>query len=245
MYRMKDTDGKDAEIQLLDEVNLKLTLYVDGEELANVIGTYTRDGQYIEIYAYDTYFGCVELFEDGTATWVGSEESVDTEDGLLEGIIPETEVSKWFDEKIAPYIMEAVTAIVGVVVGLVICLKPLKSAVSLIIGAYNALKKSNEDSEQMKKDVEEMKKERLEWEARQEQKMEEYFARQSDIIRENMQGIRKDVSDKLDDVSNVAHKILDVEEIAYANNPIMVSQGTARKIEEVIHNGEKKNESNV
>ena len=46
---------------------------------------------------------------------------------------------------------------------------------------------------------------------------------------------------KVDDIDDVAHKLLDVEKLAYGNNAHLVSNGTAKRIAEVIGNGKTNN----
>lgn len=163
--------------------------------------------------------------------------------GVLDGIIPETEASIWFEEKIMPYILEYGAAALGVLSGLLFVLGKLKKSIAGLVGAHNALKTANENNDNTKKEVQTLKTDSAAWQERQEAKMEEYFARQKKMMEERFDAIAEKVTDKLDDIGETAHKILDVEEIAYEDNPVMVSKGTSKKIAEVIHNGEKQKET--
>ena len=73
--------------------------------------------------------------------------------------------------------------------------------------------------------------------------MQEQMRAQAEAMLEGLKQIREDVRDRIEDACDTVHKILEVEEIAYKNNPLMVSEGTAAKIEEVIHNGTEKKDN--
>lgn len=177
----------------------------------------------------------------------GAEDSLqsDSEEDEGGGMIPETAASEWFKEKVVPYILEYGAAALGVLSGLLFVLGKLKKSIANLVGAYQALKKSNTDNETTRTEVETLKTDVGAWTAKQEAKLEEYFAKQEELMEKRFDEIALKVTDKLDDIDETAHKILDVEEIAYEDNPVLVSKGTSKKISEVIHNGEKKNASDV
>lgn len=198
--------------------------------------------------------------EDETAdnSFVGSLTSStqkESEDDILNGIIPETEASKWFKEKIVPYIVEYGAALLGALSGLVLVLSKLKKSIANLVGAYNALKQANEDSEKTKNAVSAQDANIKEWQTAQNEEMRAWMHAESEerkkwqeeqktLMIEGYQQITEAVTDKLDDIGETAHKILDVEEIAYEDNPVLVSKGTTKKIKGVIHNVEKKKETN-
>lgn len=159
----------------------------------------------------------------------------------LDDIIPETEWSAWFKEKILPYILEFLAVAGGALATFALVLNRLNLRLGDLIDAVKVLRKANEDSDNTKAAVQEQKEEQLAWEKRQEEEKKAWQEQQMQIMEEGFAKIAESVTNKLDDAVNTVHKILDVEEIAYRENPIMVSKGTAHKIEEVIH-GEKKNE---
>lgn len=261
-YTMIDSDGKTVVIELLNGRDLTLTLYVeDGAELASVNGWYERTGHCIDIYAYDTYFGCVELHTDGTAVYAeetseelppADEDFDEIKDSVMDelaGIIPETEFSLWFKEKILPYILQFLAVAVGALFSFLLVLRKFDIKLGDLINACNVLRKANKDSEDTKAAVQAQDNKLLEWTASQAESMKEWQREQKEQMQEHMRAqaeamaagfaqIAADVTNKLDDAVKTVHKILDVEEIAYRENPAMVSKGTAHKIEEVIHGDE-------
>ena len=169
----------------------------------------------------------------------------------LAGIIPETEFSLWFKEKILPYILQFLAVAGGALFSFLLVLKKLNITLGDLINACNVLRKANKDSEETKAAVQAQDNKLLEWTASQAESMKEWQREQKEQMQEQMRAqaeamaagfaqIAADVTNKLDDAVKTVHKILDVEEIAYQNNPAMVSQGTTAKIEEVIHNGTEK-----
>lgn len=163
-----------------------------------------------------------------------------SEEILEEGIVPETEASVWFKEKIMPYILKYGMVFLGTASALIAFLRKHKKALAELIGAYNALKKSNEDNEQTKAEVDLTQTRMLEWQKRQEERMQEYFDKQDERMLQRFDEIASKVTNRIEDACETAHKLLEVEELAYEDNPALVSQGTAKKIAEVIHNGEEK-----
>ena len=200
----------------------------------------------------ETHAESVKVVETDIPSVSPTEEENDKNDG----VIPETEESKWFDEKVMPYILEYGTAALGVLTGLVLVLRKLKKTIGDLIGAYKALKKSNEDNETTKENVSALGTSIKEWQQEQTENLQEWQDKQEESLRKwaaeqvtNMENgfkqIAAAVTDKLSDTCDTVHKILNVEEIAYEENPVLVSRGTAKKIAEVIHNGteEAKDES--
>lgn len=240
MYTFEDSDGKTAQIELQDGSNVKMTLYVEGAELASIFGWYERISEnIIDIYAYDEWFGTYELREDGTAISVDYNEDVEdsqTESELPDGMIPETEGSKWFEKYIAPYLKEYGVTVLGVATAIVLLLgkikKVINKAIELFNAAIEALKKSNKDNEQTQSDIK-----------KQNEDLETWKKETRAELDKALLDMKKQVVDKVADTNTTVHKLLEVEEIAYEENPVLVSNGTAKKIAEVLHHEQKENET--
>ena len=199
-----------------------------------------RDDEYSESQTEGE--GAEETSEELPPTDEDFDEIKDTVLDKIDGIIPETEWSAWFKEKIVPYILEFLAVAAGALSVFVLVLKRFNLRLGDLIDAVRVLRKANEDSEETKAAVQEQKEEQLAWEQRQEEEEKAWQAQQMQIMAEGFAKIAESVTNKLDDAVKTVHKILDVEEIAYRENPVLVSKGTAHKIEEVIHGDEKKNE---
>lgn len=169
----------------------------------------------------------------------------------LAGIIPETEFSLWFKEKILPYILQFLAVAGGALFSFLLVLRKFDIKLGDLINACNVLRKANKDSEETKADVTKQNEFIQEWTSNQNRYIQSVMSTQSEEMKkwqeaqaaamlEGLKQIREEVKDRIEDACETVHKILDVEEIAYQNNPAMVSQGTTAKIEEVIHNGTEK-----
>lgn len=193
--------------------------------------------------------------EGGDSILADDDSSGMTEESEGEGsIIPETVDSEWFKEKIVPYLLEFATAAAGAIFSFIWVLKKYNLKLGDLINACNVLRKANADSEETKADVAKQNAFIQEWTSAQNEFIKSVMGEQSEEMKkwqetqtaamlEGLKQIREEVKDRIEDACETVHKILDVEEIAYQNNPAMVSQGTTAKIEEVIHNGtEKKDE---
>jgi hypothetical protein len=55
--------------------------------------------------------------------------------------------------------------------------------------------------------------------------------------------MRTQVADKVSDTNVTVHKILQAEELAFEENPVLVQNGTAKKIAEVLHHEQKDEET--
>ena len=158
-------------------------------------------------------------------------------------IIPETVASEWFKENVVPYIWKFLTAAAGALCSMLLFLKKHDVKLGELINACNVLKTANDNNEKTKQDVAQQYEFLQEWTTSQNEERKKWQESQTAAMLEGIKQIREEVRDRIEDACDTAHKILEVEEIAYKNNPLMVSEGTAAKIEEVIHNGtEKKNE---
>lgn len=56
-----------------------------------------------------------------------------------------------------------------------------------------------------------------------------------------VQELKETLADKVTNADDTLHKLLEVEKLAYGDNAALVSNGTAKKIAEVVGNGKKKN----
>ena len=63
-------------------------------------------------------------------------------------------------------------------------------------------------------------------------------------VAEALNEIREGLETKVIDVDEIVHKLLEVEKLAYGNNAHLVSNGTAKRIAEVIGNGKKAEDEN-
>lgn len=155
-------------------------------------------------------------------------------------IIPETVESEWFKENVVPYIWKFVTAAAGALCSMLLFLKKHDIKLGELIDACNVLKTANNNNEKTKQDVAQQYEFLQEWTTSQNEERKKWQEAQTAAMLEGIKQIREEVRDRIEDACDTAHKILEVEEIAYQNNPAMVSQGTTAKIEEVIHNGTEK-----
>jgi hypothetical protein len=150
---------------------------------------------------------------------VDSVENTASEEAVEEdsGIIPKTEGSEWFDENILPIIINYGAGILAMATVALLALKKLKNVIQLFKDALVLLGIANNKVESTDEEVRILREE-----------MDKF--KQSLV--ENLKEV---LTDKVDDIDEVVHKILDVEEIAYESNPVLVGNGTAKKISEVIH----------
>lgn len=139
-------------------------------------------------------------------------------------IVVETETSEWFDETIKPLLLEYGAEVVAFASVVFICLRDLKKAKTVFDEAVSAITKSNKDNDSTSKAVEKLKKE---------------MRKEMEAVTEALRGIREGLETRVIDVDEIVHKLLEVEKLAYGNNAHLVSNGTAKRIAEVIGNGKK------
>ena len=137
-------------------------------------------------------------------------------------IVQETETSKWFDETIKPLLIEYGAMVAAGLSAAAICLKKIKKAKEIFDSATGVVEKSNADNKEIKRLVEDFKNEVLSG---------------LGLVADALKEIREGVEEKVIDVDEIVHKLLDVEKIAYGNNAHLVSNGTAKRIAEVIDHG--------
>lgn len=139
-------------------------------------------------------------------------------------IVEETETSKWFDETLKPLLLEYGAEVAAIATVVFVCLRDLKKTKGVFDTAVEAITKSNKDNESTSKAV---------------KKLKEEMAKEMKGVAEALKSIREGLEAKVIDVDNIVHKLLDVEKLAYGNNAHLVSNGTAKRIAEVIGNGKK------
>ena len=165
-----------------------------------------------------------EVVEETESVEISASEEAVEED---ESVIPETDDSKWFEETIQPFLIEYGATILALVTGAFFILKKLASVVSMFTTALEKLGIANSEVKKAQAEMEALRKDNAEWQA----KMDEYVNTTIDKL---IEGIKEAVGDKVDDIEDVVHKILEVEEIVYESNPTLVGNGTAKKVSEVI-----------
>lgn len=137
-------------------------------------------------------------------------------------IVQETETSKWFDETIKPLLIEYGAMVAAGLSAAAICLKKIKKAKEIFDSATGVVEKSNADNKEIKRLVEDFKNEVLSG---------------LGLVADALKEIREGVEEKVIDVDEIVHKLLDVERLAYGSNAALVSNGTAKRIAEVIDHG--------
>ena len=161
----------------------------------------------------ETPIESAEIFESEEV--IEETESVENSAVLedVEGIIPETEGSKWFDKYIVPFLVEYGAVLSAFATGVFVFLKSIRKIKAAFADATAVVNTSNNDNAELRAEIKQMKKENEAWK----------------------KSIEDQVVAGLADTNKTVHKILDVEEIAYENNTALVGNGTAKKISEVIH----------
>ena len=80
------------------------------------------------------------------------------------------------------------------------------------------------------KDNESLSAKQTDLEARQ----DEYEKAMDEKMDKRFQEMEEKLVSGVDDTNRTVHKLLDVEEIAYTSNPVLVSNGAAKRIAEVV-----------
>lgn len=148
-------------------------------------------------------------------------------------IVQETETSKWFDETIKPMLIEYGASVVAFGTAVFLMLKDFNKTKSTLGIAVGALTKSNTNNKDTVKAVEEFK-------ALYEKQKEEYakqIAEMQSVFVGALEELKVMLADKVNDADDTLHKLLDVERLAYGSNATLVSNGTAKRIAEVINHG--------
>lgn len=171
-------------------------------------------------------------------------ENVSTEQETSENqpnIMEETDGSKWFDETIKPMIIQYGAGVLAFITSVFMMLHDFNKTKTTLGDAVVELTKSNEGNILTAQLVAQMRAEfQAEFERR-ETEHNERMAQMSDMFMNILKEIKESLGDKVTDIDEVAHKLLDMEMIAYGDNAQLVSNGTAKRIAEVARNGKAKN----
>ncbi len=139
------------------------------------------------------------------------------------GLIPETEGSKWFSETLMPLILQYGAALLGVLSAGIVLLRKIIKTVKELKEAKTLLKSSDEHN---KTSLENMNA----FETRMQEQYDEYVKLVQKKLDEMQSGVAADVHE----TKKAVNKLLAVERRAYLDSPALVSEGTARKIAEVL-----------
>lgn len=154
--------------------------------------------------------------------------------GEKEGILPETQASKWFSETLLPLIMQYGAAALGVLSAGFVLLGKIARTVKELKGAKDDLANSNKQNESSRKRIEEFENSMREKYEEQERKLQEANAAHEREIGDKIRQIEQRVANDVHDTKKAVDKLLAVERSAYLDSPALVSDGTARKIAEVL-----------
>ena len=172
-----------------------------------------------------------------TSVGVVSNEEEITQNTHVEAVGTDT----WFDETLKPLIIEYGADVVAFLTVAFIALKDTQKTKSALSEAVNTAVQSYTENKNTVTAVQELKEAFAEeMRSLKEEHAEEIKAMQ-EVFVQAVEAIRESVAVKVDDIDDVAHKLLDVEKLAYGNNAHLVSNGTAKRIAEVIGNGKTNN----
>ncbi len=143
------------------------------------------------------------------------------------GVIPETSASKWFEEKVQPYLMMVLSVLVAFFATVAWAITPISRSAKKVKAAVDDIKQSNADNKTTQNQVTALQSSNDEWKA-------EVKAELKAELDRRLLGIEKETHE-----TNVGvKKLLDVDRIVYEDNPSMVSNGTSHKVAEVLHHEE-------
>lgn len=170
-------------------------------------------------------------------------ENVSTEQETIEiqpNIADETDGSKWFDETIKPMIIEYGASVVAFVTAVWILLKDFNKIKRTLVMALGALTKSNDDNISTSQAVAKFKEEFQAEYKLQKEENDKRMAEMADMLTKALSELQKNLADEVKDIDETAHKLLNMEMIAYGDNAQLVSNGTAKRIAEVVKHGKAK-----
>lgn len=153
-------------------------------------------------------------------------------------IVEETETSKWFDETIKPLLLQLGAEVAAFLFVAWLWLKKFGKAKDAFGNAVGILTQSNTANTDTAKSVEALRAEN----ARHEAEMDAKVEKMAEMFMNGLKALQETLGDKVDDIDVTAHKLLDVEKLAYCNNSALVSNGTAKRIAEVVGYEKDKNE---
>ena len=167
-------------------------------------------------------------------------ENAGTED-ITEDIIPETETSKWFETYIIPVIINVLAPLGGTIAGGVVVFKGISNAKAILDVAIKGLSNAKGQTDDASKDLTDARAEMKEWQISQSKEIgmfmegisnanEAWKKQFTQMVMEMFEKLQEDMCNTVSDTNTTVHKLLDVEKIAYGDNPVLVSNGTAKKI---------------
>ncbi len=176
------------------------------------------------------------LEESSVSSTIGEvlQESENTSEyEVLESIVEEneeeilaTETSDWFDEVLMPMIIEYGTEVFSFATVVFIMLRDLNKTKSGLGLAVGQLIQSNKDNKTMKVAVEDFKAE-----------MQSKVSEMQSAFQEALNEIKASLTTQVQDIDETAHKILDIEKIAYLDSAALVSSGAAKRIADTVRYG--------
>jgi hypothetical protein len=166
-------------------------------------------------------------------------ENVSTEEATSENqaeIVAKTNANEWFEETLMPLIIQYGTEVLAFATVVMIALNDLNKTKSTLGIAVGALTKSNTDNKDTSKAVKELKSEY----AKQMSEMQAEMKRIGNMFVEAVNEIKASLSDKVNDADGKLNALLEVEKLAYGDQAKLVSNGTAKRIAEVVNGGKVK-----
>ena len=199
-----------------------------------VIGvTFCMSASGVPLIAYAE--SATETLENSTIYDETENESNEAETSEIEGEndaetenkeVAETGTSLWFDEVVKPLLVQYGGGVLAFATAIWLCLKDLNKTKTALASALSALLTSNSNNETMKAEVETFKAE-----------VRKEIAEIRQEFQNGLKALQEGVGAKIEDINETTHKLLEVEKLAYGDNAHLVSNGTAKRIAEVVDHG--------
>lgn len=219
-YRYAHSKTEYVLITLTSDTECTIEMF-DGENTGSrkITTTYKQTGGELTVYYMGDVLGRFIINADNTLT-----EAEETLDSVPEnGLIPETEGSKWFSETLMPLILQYGAALLGVLSAGIVLLRKIIKTVKELKEAKTLLKSSDEHN---KTSLENMNA----FETRMQEQYDEY----AKLVQKKLDEMQSGVAADVHETKKAVNKLLAVERRAYLDSPALVSEGTARKIAEVL-----------
>ena len=192
-----------------------------------VIGvTFCMSASGVPLIAYAE--SATETLENSTIYDETENESNEAETSEIEGEndaetenkeVAETGTSLWFDEVVKPLLVQYGGGVLAFATAIWLCLKDLNKTKTALASALSALLTSNSNNETMKAEV------------------DKEIAEIRQEFQNGLKALQEGVGAKIEDINETTHKLLEVEKLAYGDNAHLVSNGTAKRIAEVVDHG--------
>jgi hypothetical protein len=140
---------------------------------------------------------------------------------------------EWFDEVLMPMVIEYGASVVAFATAVFILLKDFNKTKSTLGTAVGALLTSNGNNTDTAKAVAELKSEY----EKQMTEMKGQVENVTALFVEALKELKEGLADKVENADGTLQKLLEVEKLAYGDNAALVSNGTAKKIAEVVGYG--------